>query len=177
MRFFPFVVCLFLLFACSQDSTPEHCRHADRIMKQFVNDAEKQYKLVCYGSGGAFFEQVNEIFFSFVTLGPKSLEELRVVMITITEDFLNRINNDEEIRQSLANFPFEPNNLKFRISLMSKDGKFIINKGAGKELLRSVLLLKGKLSYEIENEETAGLQDVHEETYEEALSSMLNELR
>ncbi len=158
----PFLIC------CSADTRPDHCKFAGEIMNQFISDAEKQYGLFCHGSGGRFLNRVNAIHLSFVTLGPKSQEELRVMMVTITEDFLKRVNSHEKIREYLVNYPFQSTDLKFRISLMDLDGKAIHNKGKEKELLSDVVLLDGKLSYKIENDDKAYLQTVHRETYEEA---------
>lgn len=169
MKFYLMFVCLLpFLICCSEDTRPDHCKFAGEIMNQFINDAEKQYGLACYGSGGGFMDRVNAIHLSFATLGPKSQEELRVMMVTITEDFLKRVNSHEEIREHLINYPFQPANLKFRISLMGLDGKAIHNKGKEKELLSDISLFNGKLFYEIENDDKAYLQDVHAETYEEA---------
>ena len=169
MKVYLILVCLLpFLIGCSEDTRPDHCKFADEIMNQFVSDAKERYGLFCHGSGGRFLNRVNAIHLSFVTLGPKSQEELRVMMVTITEDFLKRMNSHEEIREYLVNYPFQSTNLKFRISLMDLDGRVIHNKGKEKELLRGVILFNGKLLYEIKNDDKAYLQDVHSETYEEA---------
>ncbi|MGA8164443.1 MAG: hypothetical protein WB791_05370 [Waddliaceae bacterium] len=171
MRSFLIFVCLApFLICCSEDANPDYCTLARQIMNEFAGDMEKQHSLFCYGSGGGFLKQVNVISLSFATIGPKSLEELRLMMVTITEDFLQRINNDEQIREYLVHYPFQPSDLKFRILLMGLDGKPIHNKGKGKELLSGVLLLNGELSFEIENDEKMCLQDVHSETYNEGLT-------
>jgi len=169
MKYYLMLACLLpLLMWCSEDACPEHCKLAGNIMTRFINDAKKEYGLYCYGSGGGFLDQVNRIHFAFATEGPKSLEDLREMMVIIAEDFLKRINSQEDIRKYLVHYPFKPDDLEFRITLMGSNGKAIHNNGKEKELLRSILLLNGELSYEIENDEKACLQDVYEETYEEA---------
>ena len=169
MNFYLMFVCLFpFLICCSGGVRSDHCNFAGEIMNQFISDAKEQYGLACYGSGGGFLDRVNSIHLSFTTLGPKSQEELRVMMVTITEDFLKRVNSHQEIREYLVTYPFQPANLKFRIALLRLDGKAIHNKGKEKELLGDVVLLNGKLLYQIENDDKVYLQTIHREIYEEA---------
>jgi hypothetical protein len=91
-------------------------------------------------------------------------------MIKLVEEFLRRINADEEIREHLVNFPFNAKNLDFTISLRDKNGHAIKNDNANIDLIYSVQLLKGEIDYHILNEMQAALQTIHTETYDEALA-------
>lgn len=160
----------FLLTGCNfhHSEEAEYCRMAYRIMDQFVRDMHKKNYLMCCSKGGGFLKKVNEIHLSFETFGPLSQDELRILMVTVVEEFLNRINKDEEIRPYLVNYPFTDSNLNFIIALVDTRLNPIRNKGAGKDLLYGVFLIDGKLIYDISNEEKKMLQAVHRESYKEA---------
>lgn len=166
------LLCSTLLFftACNhRDPPPIHCQLVHKFMHRFIQDAEKQYHMVCSLVGGEFLGQINGIHLDFDTIGPMSVEELRILIVQVTEELLDRINADEEIREYLANYPFRSTNLRLNIWLRGSDLRPIKNKGANTDLLYGVMLLHGDLTYEIENEDKPFLQTVKSETYDEAL--------
>jgi hypothetical protein len=147
---------------------------SDQIVISYLNDMEKKYNLYCFGNGGGFFERVNKIIIDFKTQGPKSLEELRELIIDITEDLLSRYNTNEEIRPYLKNYPFTVMNLDLSILLCDENGKSYRNTGSDRERLRVVYQRDGIISYQILNDEKPFPQEVYVETYEEALMIVRN---
>ncbi|NGX42702.1 MAG: hypothetical protein K940chlam7_00986 [Chlamydiae bacterium] len=161
---------LLLFTACNhRDPPPVHCQLVQKFMHRFIQDAEKQYRMVCSLEGGEFLGQINGIHLGFDTIGPMSVEELRRLIVQVAEELLDRINADEEIREYLANYPFRSTNLELSIWLRGSDLERIKNKGANTDLLYGAVLLHGKLRFVIENEEKPSLQTVKRETYDEAL--------
>jgi hypothetical protein len=95
-------------------------------------------------------------------------------VIKINEDLLRRYNENEEIRPYLKNYPFTAMNLEIGILLTDEKGNLLF-KSSGKELLSAVYQFSGNIIYQILNEEKPYLQDVFEETYEEAFSIVRNQ--
>ena len=167
-------VVLFFLMACTSRRGPEYCRMSDKIVSQYIKDMRKHYGLYSFGSGGGFFECVNKIMVSFTLVGERNIDELRELTVLATEDLLKRFNSDEKIRPFLKNYPFTEKNIRIAIYLIDKEGKGIINKGTGKELLGSVIQSYGTLWYQIENEDKPFRQDVFEEPYRDAFNIVKN---
>ncbi len=162
------------VIGCDKGGEPNYIRMSDRIVNQYLKDMKDLYGLNCFGCGGGFLNKVNEIIISFKIQGPKNREELRELVIKITEDLLRRYNDNEKIRPYLKNYPFTDRNVRIGILLTDEKGISFHNKGADKERLCAVYQFWGSICYQILNEEKPYLQDVFEETYEEALSIVKN---
>ena len=118
-------------------------------------------------AGGGFMYNINEISLSFKFRGQKSENELRQLLVEITNNFLERINSNTEIRNSLIEFPFPVKRIDFRITNLTNN-KRPINKGSSKEILSDIMLFRGMVGYEFKNEERKSIQTLFEEPYEEA---------
>lgn len=158
--------------SCSGGDSSNYTVIARKIMRQFVKDMHNKNGYTCTSSGGAFMHNISKIQLGFETLGPKSQNELRIELVEMVEDFLNRINSNVEIREYLVNYPFRAENLDFGLYLVDENGKPIKNKGSGRERLYGIVIGNGKICYVFENEEQFPLQYTFEESYEEALANV-----
>lgn len=170
MKYICLIITLILpLFSCSFSDESDYYEIAYKIANRFVKDMGKKHYLSVGCYGGNFNKLINSILFSFKAIGPLSQEELRVLMVEIIEEFLERINKDEDIRQYLASYPFTASNLEFQISLIDTRGEKIKNKGSATEMLYKLRVFEGKMKYSILNDDKVCWQDIYEESYEEAL--------
>lgn len=170
-RIFSVITFVFLLFGCNFGyNNSNYIRMSDQILNNYIADMKEQYSLFCFGRGGRFLDRVNEIDVSFYCVGPKKIEELRTLLVTATEDLLNRYNENKEIRPFLKNYPFSSENCQISICLLDKQGNEIYNSGSGKTYLYSAFQSKGVIIYDIINDEKVASQEVYRETYDEALN-------
>jgi hypothetical protein len=158
----------FIPFFMGCETEPEHVKLAHRFRAQFINYAQKKHHLVCFGEGGGLMNQINEFDLYFYASGEKSIDELRMLMAFVINDFLSQINSNEQIKPFLAEYPFPANRLTLSIALLGDDRKPIINNGNETTLITNVFLLKGKLYYHTRNEKKYQPKHKQVETYEEA---------
>ncbi len=162
-------------FSCDVFKERKDITISDRIVSEYLQEMEKKYDLHCIGNGGGFLDKVNEVIIYFTTTGPKNIEKVRELLVLMTEDLLRRYNENEEIRPFLKNYPFTSKNLSMGITLKNQEGREITNPGNSVELLWGAFQNNGIISFVIENEAHPYLQNVFEETYEEAFSIVRNQ--
>jgi hypothetical protein len=172
--FFLFMVSI-LAFSCDMLSEPKYIRMSDKIVSRHLNKMKQQYSLKCIGNGGGFMHSVNQIILSYNLNGPKSIEEIRTLLVITTEDLLKAYNEDEKIRPFLKNFPFTVSNISVDIVLVDQNGISLKNEGLNKDIIWGGFQLSGKVFYSIINEEKPSTQKIHSETYEEALKIVKNQ--
>ena len=113
-------------------------------------------------------DRVNKITLWYNLSGQKNQKELRELIVEISENFLERINSNQEIRDHLVEYPFPAKYLDFSITLIDKEKKGLTNKADTNEIFRGVSLFKGIIRYEFTNEEKPYVQTLYQEPYEEA---------
>lgn len=170
-----FLLILLCLVSCQRREVPEHVKYADQVMNDFVKLAYKKYGLVIHGSGGGFLKKINEIDMSFYIKKELTIPEMRLLLIKLSSDFLEKINSGEKSKEYLAEYPFGVDRLNFSITIYDRNYKRIVNPGSSKEKITFAFTNKNKIKYYIINEEKDHLQKVHEETYEDALQIMNKE--
>lgn len=164
-----------LFLSCEFITEQKHIKLSDRIVGEYLEEVKNKYDLHCVANGGGFLDKVNEIVIYFSATGPKTEVELREILVMITEDLLERYNRDEKIRPYLKNYPFTSANLSMGVTLKDNQQKSITNLGDSIDLLWGVFQNNGNISFVIENEDKPYLQEVHQETYEEALEIVKNQ--
>lgn len=100
---------------------------------------------------------------------------MRELLVIVTEDLLDRYNQDNEIRPNLKNYPFTTENLWIGITVVDPNGIGIHNPGNSREYLYAIYQFGGRVEYDIKNDEKLALQTVFKETYEEALNIVKNQ--
>lgn len=167
------LTCLFVLFlcftSCGRVSEPEYIQYADKVMNDFVKFAYKKYGLVLHGSGGGFMDQINKVNMFFYTKEQLSIPEMRILLISLTNDFLEKINSGDNSEEYLAEYPFGFDRLCFSIVIYDQNYKRIVNPGSSIDRITFAYTSGDKINYFILNEEKDNLQKVFEEYYSDAL--------
>ena len=149
--------------SASPDDNVPYIVYAKEIMNTFISKSEKEYTLECIGTGGKFSKNVAGITIKFVAYRKGTLEEARLLEVTMIEALLSRINTDEKIRPFLNAYPFNINDIKISIAFHKKD-----NSCYSDGSVVYVSHIKNKLFYYSEKPKTEDLILIMEEPYEQA---------
>ena len=110
-------------------------------------------------------KDVEEIGLSLSTQKKLNLEQTRQLFISLIQNLLNKINSDTRIRPYLHNYPFTSKNLCLSLHFVDKKDDNVLPPYIG-----TVRLMFGKVFYSLQSLKDEMLFDqIHEETYEEAL--------
>ncbi len=170
------------------DERPDiYLRYVDGIVDRFAKEMKKKHGLVCIGSGGRMPHKVEEITLFFDCYQHASIEEARILYVTIVDQLVEMINNHERIRPFLQTYPFPTEGAGICVSFNKKrkgyylDGSVaFMGQGRGKKLHYSKAEIQqidcpsiiDGLTKEIlkpaHTDEEVVLVDLWEEPYEEA---------
>jgi len=106
---------LFMLVLTSCYHDPKHIELADQQMSQFAKEVKKSDNLTLVGSGGGFLRGISKFSFTFFSPMPADIDSARRLYIDVSTRFLNRINDCEEIRCYLYDYPVTIHNLDLLI--------------------------------------------------------------
>jgi len=148
---------------------PIYCEYADKITGKYCADMAKTQKLYCYGGGGGFIKNVNRITLNFNTVQNLNIAESRALIIKCTEELLKRINTDADIKPYLSHYPFTEQGITLGISFDQEDKKRVSSK-----FVAMVFTVDGSVYYSSYNHNKKKFQDIHEESYQEALKIVNN---
>ncbi|CDR34241.1 hypothetical protein [Criblamydia sequanensis] len=139
------------------------------IRKDFEAKILHTYGLKCIGSGGSLMYNVKKLSMEFQHKGILNKNELRKLLIELTDLFLEEINNNEEIRPYLENYPFTPKNIDITIYIRDSQNQRVFYPN-----LCVASSLYGKLLFHTNDEANpiAPFYTTEEETYEEALEKL-----
>lgn len=102
---------------------------------------------------------------SFNSCASVNIEQARKLYIDIIEEYLRYVNEDEEVRPYLHNYPFTPVNLYFLLGFRENNQSI---KGEGH--VASIVISRNIVYYDAYHTNSKKLYNLHKETYEEALS-------
>ncbi|CDR34450.1 hypothetical protein [Criblamydia sequanensis] len=162
-----FFVLSFVFFShlCLSENQPDYIQLVKEMNKPFISKIQNEHKLFLTGFGGKLMENVKGLSFTFTHYGILSKDVLRKLLIELSIQYLDRINNNLELRPFLDNYPFLSENLSLNIYVMSKDADevFYPNYCAGE-------LFKGNLYFVADDEmNPLGASKLEEkESYEQA---------
>jgi hypothetical protein len=116
------LILVLILFGCApEEKKPAtHVREVRVLVRSFANEMEKEYRLVCIGSGGGMPQEIEEVEVAFAALRKGTIEEARKLEIEGTEKLLQKINGDEQIRPYLKEYPFQRKQASISISFRHK---------------------------------------------------------
>ena len=163
MKFISLLIILCLLVS-SCNSAPPWVSLARKARYEFAYRMKKEENLIMYAEGGAMMHNIKMLSLDFDSSRALDLEESRILILRVTQSFVDFINANTAIRPYLANYPFSVNNVEIGFSFRSygeriyKDGKMSL-----------VYFKQGTIFYDRYNPETKRLETVLRETYEEAL--------
>ena len=165
-----------ILSSCGPEQA-DHVKAAYRIMHEHIDDMKNDYGARPYGIGGGFLENVNKLRIHFVVVGSFTVEEARRFLYQTSQQFLKKINDDEEIRPYLSDYPFTANNLSYSFFVRNEDSQKVIFESFEDYdgHVSDFGIYEGKISYSISTQDKLGYQDVHRETFAEAEEILRNE--
>ena len=125
------------------------------------------------GTGAQMMDEIKMLYFAFHYYHEINIENARKLITKAGDSILNKINGCEKIRPYLVNYPFKPENVEVAIFLNNPDGSKL-----PPEKLRAIIMKKGSVKYENGILDSNGYDAiVCEETYEEALAKLQQELK
>lgn len=167
-KIFIFLTLLLSLFCSSFiyqiPPPPPYCEIIDNITHKFLREYIKPKGLICIGSGGSMMDDVKKVSLSFVSFKALNVEEARILYVDIIEEYLKRVNSDEEVRPFLHNFPFTIDSLDFDIRFDYK------NNCVRKDGHVAFMFIRRdqNICYKASDVQT-GYYSIHREPYSEAL--------
>jgi hypothetical protein len=98
------------------------------------------------------------------TDGPFNVKQARELVVYCAEVFLREINNSEEIRPYLYNYPFTAKNIEVAVFCHDKD-----DNSPPAPFIACASAYQGTINYKINVNEGYAFKTIHSEPYEEAL--------
>ena len=170
-----FLFLLLLLVGCSSVELEERmqnsCKNriADRVLRKATSEINQKTSLRPIGTAGQMMHEIEMLGLAFNCYEDLTIEEGRNLLLFCVDALMKTVNENEEIRHYLKNYPFNEKNIEIRLFLQHPDG----SKTQPGELT-VLVALKGKIEYEIRDPITKRLKIIYEETYEEAKSQIAN---
>ncbi len=168
--FFLFFLCPFFFYPKNSFGKSyqksEHCKIIDRITYKYLKEYILPQGLDCICKGGSMMGDIQAVALGFVSYKALNVNEARKLYVNIVEEYLHRVNCNEEVRPYLHNYPFTINNLKFTIRFSHPNGKRIAD---GHVAYMSFIASRNLIFYRGYDSNTDNFYLLHKESYEEAL--------
>lgn len=138
----------------------------DQILNNFSKYMEKKYHLIpvgtTIGSPGGIIRLLG---LDFQIDRVLTKEEARQILMDGAQKFLFEINNDENIRKSLKNYPFTEKNIRIVIFIHDSNGQSVFHPNLG-----TASILNGELCFTTtDSQNTLRYETDESESYQEAL--------
>jgi len=160
---------LILSFSCSQD--PYTAKLGYGTINSFSKKMHQKQHWSPIAIGGIYGDEtIKRMDIEFNCFEKADLSLARKMIIQGIEGFLSEINNNKKITPYLSQTPYTYENIFFGIVFDEADAKFI-----SPPYIAHAFLIKDEICYSIFNPETKQLENIHRETYEEALQIVTNE--
>ena len=162
------VTILAFVSGCSSFSyqLPNYEKIADAITANTAKKLEEQKKLYLIGTGGRMMHDIQAMHMSFQFFHEVDLEEARELIVYALREYLSDINNNEEVRPYLHNYPFTAKNVEIRIFIYGPDRNEL-----PPEKIVYISSRNGILRYYIRADDD---HPICKETYEEALGKVVS---
>ena len=162
----PIVSWIFISGTKMEYVIPEYEKISDKITARTAKKLSKKYQLDPVGSGGSMMHDVEMLALSFNCYRPLSIDESRELVINCVNEYLKSVNENEEIRPYLHNYPFTEQNIQVIIFFFGDKNFQKISPGK----VNGVSAVKEQVRYYTDSiEDEYKLETLHQETYEEAL--------
>lgn len=157
------------LFGCcsSWHSLPDYEKIADDITEKTAQKLKEQKNLYLVGTGGGMMNDIQMMAMSFHFYQEVDLEEARELVVYAANEYLLDINNNEEIRSYLHEYPFTAKNVEIHIWVYEPDRSRL-----SPEKIYYISAINGVLNYYIRGLEEYSRVAICKETYEEALQAI-----
>lgn len=117
-----FTSCIFM------DERSKHEKIADKLSAKISKEIQQKFHVIQDGYGGGMYGTINLICLSYQYRKPAiTQDEARNLIVPIIQLFLQRINENEEIRPYLKNYPFQVENIEVSISIHDYEGNMLVD--------------------------------------------------
>ena len=136
-----------------------------QLIYYYTKDLKKKENLILSGIGGMNLgkDKIQLITLCFSSKKALNLDQTRALVIDNVEDLLKSINSNQRLHPFLHDYPFTSKNINFSIIFEQSAGEWV-----QPPFIAYVHAENGKIRYDI-RPKNGHLQDVNEETYQEAL--------
>jgi len=158
---------IFSLLVSSCFAKTSYTDLASKLVRDHSKEVKKKYGLCLSGQGGSMPDAIQSIFVNYSSTRKVDVDIARELFIEIGEELIRKINDNEEIRPFLGNYPFTFNNIELDLSFLDQYGNHYQDGH-----ITFVFIMKGVINYAIEDptiKNANPLVIVHKEPYEEAL--------
>lgn len=162
------------MYGCNSNSkhiSPPYVEMASKIRSEIAQKLAKRYNMKIFGIGGGMADCVNFLGLDFQIRGPLTKEQLRRILIDSVQELLNAINENEQIRPYLKNYPFTEKEISITLFIKDPNGNKIYDPEIG-----IASAGQGTMYYYTDDKENLYVykQEI-EEDYETALKIVLEE--
>jgi hypothetical protein len=163
-----FIIACGVIFIQNRNAPFDYVVRAHEIRADVAAKLTERYNMGIIGISGGMIDKVNVIGLSFQILGPLSKEKLREILVDCVEEFLTSINEDEEIRPFLKNFPFTEQEIVINIFIVDKAGRNVYDPD-----IMVATANKGKMTYRTKDKNVEiGYKNEMKEDFQTALKSV-----
>ena len=162
MNIFSGIMLVLSLFGFT--SNPEPRELIDIKILEYSSILKATNDLILTGKGGGLKdEKIAIVAADYAICKDVQIEEARVNIVKLTEFYLHKINNDPDLENLLFNNPFQCTDLEIGISYMQSNGR-------RSNFIARSFTKEGWIFYSTYDFLNQRLENVHEESYEEALA-------
>ncbi len=162
-----------ILSSCELKYTiSEKQKLANEIRIKAAIQIKKEKNLTPAGTMGQMMHEIQILGLMFNYYQKLDLKKGREMVIYAAQTLADKINEEKKIHPYLSTCPFPPQKTEIELYLYNPDGSLL---PPGE--LSIVSLAYGIIKYEIEDPETTYLKTIYQETYEEALEKINQNLK
>jgi hypothetical protein len=154
------------LFECSffGYQSPRYVKLAHEITEKVAKELKAQKNLYLIGTGGRMMDDIQMMAMSFNYYQEVNLEQARKLLIYVINEYISDINNDQDVRPYLHEYPFTSKNVEIRIFIYGPDRRKL-----PPEKIGYISSIDGVLEYYTRADDD---HPICRETYAEALSEI-----
>lgn len=141
-----------------------YLKAADELIRSFADEAEKEFQILCVGTGGGMPYDIEEISLKFLAHKHATIEIARKLHVALTERLLKKINTDLKVRPFLREHPFSVGRAEVSISFRQKN-----NLPYTDGSVSLVYQVRSRIYYRAEGDDPHLLRPLFEEPYDQAM--------
>ncbi len=111
---------IFAMFFATSYADNQDCKIIDQIQQEFISQSLEKYELYCLGDRASFPKKLESIGAIFGTDRVLSVDESRLLIVNLVNDFQILINKSDKIKPLLSDSPFPAD--RINISIRMSDG-------------------------------------------------------
>ncbi len=155
-------------FSCSfGHQSPRYVKLAHKITDEIATTLLKEKKLYLIGTGEGMMDDIKMMAMSFEYYQELDLKAARELLLYVINEYLSNINNNEEVRPYLHEYPFTAKNIEIRIYIYNSDGTEI-----SPNKINTISAVDSNLRYSTINSEKFSRDIILRETYEEGMKKL-----